>query len=226
MPLGMPDCDYATGRHQPEGVTPSDHSYFSRERPAATDGDRAFWLSVFPPDPEWQPSAYRVTDTFGAVLEDWRQLPSEFAVQASLSATPVPGRPAVVYRYDVPRAKPIHPVVFWVAGRLRPPPDVPRSTYLYHDWSAGEFRSFPSSVHGRQTHAVGPHDLAILTHDNSGGTLTVWDLPPPRPPWRWSVPAGVAFGVLLTAAGVRLRRRGQSDDPTESAKPHQAAEAV
>ena len=145
----------------------------------------------------------------GTVLEDWQRLPGEFAAQSSLSATPQPGRPAVVYRYDEPRAKPIDANLFWFAGRLRPAPDVPTSTYLYHDWSAGEFRSFPGPVSGPQTHAVGPHDLAILTQDNAGGTLTVWDLPPPRPPWRWSVPAGIAFGVLLTAAGVRLRGRGR-----------------
>ncbi len=209
MPLGMPDCDYATGEFRPEGATPSDHSYYHREGPVATDGDRSLWLRECWRDLGGKPSAYRVTGASGVVLEDWQQLPGEIAVHSSLNARPQPGRPAVVYRYDEPRAKSLDSRVFWLARRLNRSPDVPTSTYLYHDWSTDEFRSFPGSVNGPQTHAVGPHDLAILTQDNAGGTLTVWDLPPPRPPWRWSVPAGIAFGFLLTAAGVRLQRRGQ-----------------
>lgn len=209
MTADVHHCNYASGDFQPADTSPLDPSDHFRERPVATDGDRVFWLREDSRELEGKPSAYRVTGASGAVLEDWRQLPGEFAVQSSLSATPRPGRPAVVYRYDEPRAKPVDSIVFWFARRLKPPTDVPTSTYLYHDWSTGEFRSFPGSVNGLQTHAVGPHDLAILTQDNSGGTLTVWDLPPPRPPWRWSVPAGIASGVLLTAAGVRLRGRGQ-----------------
>lgn len=201
-PVGFPDCDYATGDFQPVDTPPPD----DRAHRVATDGGRALWLRGLPAAYGGPPSEYRVTDLIGTVLVDWRLPPRDFVAHA-LGGTPQPGRPAVVYSYGEPRANPLDSKVFWFAGRLKPPSDLSPTTYLYHDWSADEFRRFPGPVAGGQTHAVGPHDLAILTHDAAGGTLTLWNLPPPRPPWPWSVPAGVALGVLLTAAGVRLRRR-------------------
>ncbi len=103
-------------------------------------------------------------------------------------------------------------------GRLEPP-HVLTNHYLYHDWSAVEFRRVPSGRDAGQDFAVGPRDLAILTPTPAGGTLTVWDLPPPRRPWPWSVPAGVALGVLTTAAVVRLRRRARDDRPPSGPPP-------
>jgi len=113
----------------------------------------------------------------------------------------------VIYQYRESAGNAAPPWPFGLADRFRPPADEPVCRYLYHDWAAGEFRPVHGVPTGPQSHAVGPHDLAILTPTPTGGTLTLWDLPPSCPPWPWSVPAGVAIGVLLTAAGVRLRRR-------------------
>ena len=155
------------------------------------------------------PTEYRVTDSAGAAVEGWRPLPGEFGRGiGGIQLHPQPCSSAVVYRFDklgVPGPSP--PWLTWLDRRLgrRSPAGLTTCHYLYHDYGTGDFRHFPRVENGPQTHAVGPHDLAILTQQPDGGTLTLWDLPPRRPPWPWSVPAGVALGVLLTAVGVRLQ---------------------
>ncbi len=141
---------------------------------------------------------------------DSQPLPGRFGTATGVTAHPQPGRPGIVYHIVERDAAP-NPFFAWYSRQLGLP--IPRpypiSDYLYHDWSAGEFRRVHGVPTGEQTSAVGPNDLAILTQTPTGATLTLWDLPPPRRPWPWSVPVGVALGVLATAAGVRLRRRRQ-----------------
>ena len=154
------------------------------------------------------PLEYRVTDSAGVAVADWRPLPGKFGrPDRAKQRYSRPGSSAVIYRsdeYNVPDARPWK---LWLDNRLGrvTPGGFMTCHYLYHDYGTGEFRDFPRVEDGPQTHAVGPHDLAVLTFRPDGGTLTLYDLPPRRPPWPWSVPAGVAIGVLLTAVGVRLR---------------------
>ena len=147
-------------------------------------------------------------------------LPGRFGTADGVSAYPQPGRLAVVYHFDEWDVPP-NPWVAWCLRQLNRPAvrPTPLNHYLYHDWSTGEFRRVHGVPTGEQTSAVGPHDLAILTQTPTGGTLALWDLPPPRLPWLWSVPAGVAIGVLTTAAGVRLRRRAGDGSPPSGPPP-------
>lgn len=190
--------DFASGRPLPP-ATPVDPSVRDRrEREVGDHGGRTLRLMS-------DPMEYRVLGPDGVPLAGWRPVPGEFGDEHWLITRPQPGRPAVVYEFGDQARNAWARWIGWLSGRLRPA-DVPTSHYLYHDWSAGEFRRVYGVPTGPQTSAVGPHDLAILTQTPTGGTLSLWDLPPPRPPWRWSVPAGVGVGVLLTAAGVRGRR--------------------
>jgi len=126
----------------------------------------------------------------------------------------VPGRPAFVFVNGDARSTDDNPWLAWAFARLRRPAvSLPTTRYFYYDGPAADLRP----VRGADGHgytedpsfAAGPRNLAVLVNHpgEPRATLTLWELPPPRPPWAWSVPAGVALGVLLTAAGVRLRRR-------------------
>ncbi len=170
----------------------------------AAHGGQALWV-------RGTSREYRVTDSAGKAVEEWRPLPGEFGHRTAFVRTfPRPGSAAAVYRVDKPGVPAPHPWVSWLNRRLgrTPPTFFVTCHYLYHDYSSGEFQSFHTDRvvdAWSPSHAVGPHDLAILTRRPDGGTLTLWDLPPRQPPWPWSVPAGVALGVLLTAIGVWLR---------------------
>lgn len=125
----------------------------------------------------------------------------------------VPGRAAFVVRTMEPLSTDDSFLLKWTFARLgRPARLTPLTRYYHYDGPTDEWRRF----HGANgtgpdeapSFSTGPHDLAILTNHpgESRATVTLWDLPP-RPPWAWSVPAGVGVGVLLTTAGVRVRRR-------------------
>ena len=142
-----------------------------------------------------------------------RMLPDDFL--GYQQAHPVPGRAAAVFRFDEPGVARPNPWFDWLTRQLGRRTDAGLTTcrYLYLDTETGEYRRLGRVDDGPQTHAVGPHDLAILTQRFGGSRLTLWDLPPARPPWAWSVPGGVAVGVLLTALGSRVLRRPGGAEP-------------
>ena len=92
--------------------------------------------------------------------------------------------------------------------RLRPTPA--GTDLVWYDWATDEQRvvcreqGVPGKGERVESFAQ-PNRLALLNRVPLGGTVEIWDAPPPRLPWLWSVPGGVALGVLLTAIGVRGR---------------------
>ncbi len=87
----------------------------------------------------------------------------------------------------------------------------PTRSVLWYDWAADDFRTVteaysPATARPAQLHADTSR-FALVTFAPTGqGTVEVWDAPPPRKPWAWSVPAGVALGLLATVAGIAARR--------------------
>ncbi len=211
--------DYATGRPLTPLVPGPTPLRYRHESEVGRDGGRSLWLRFDPAeyrvvtsaasDAVWQPHpvAGRHSVGVGVVTSDavWQPLPGEFSRRGWFEAQLLPGHLAAVYRYSDANLPAPPPWSDWLVKWLRLPTAASGYQYFYHDWSAGEYRRVPAGRDSGPTFAVGPRDLAILTWTPNGSTLSLWDLPPPRLPWPWSVPAGVALGVLATAAGVRLR---------------------
>ena len=157
-----------------------------------------------------KPDRFRVVDADGTPRCAWRPLAVREGGddRLGLGAQFVPGTTGLAWiRTDGPE--------HWLAARARKlfkwPPRVPGTDLVWYDWAADDLRVVcrleavrPKGE--RLELFVQPNRLAVLRQIPYGGTIEVWDAPPPRPPWPWSVPAGIAVGVLLPAAGVRLRR--------------------
>ncbi len=158
-----------------------------------------------------KPDRFRVVDADGTPRCAWRPLAAGAwgDDRLGLGAQFVPGTTGLAWiRTDRPE--------HWLVARARKlfkwPPRVPVTDLVWYDWAADDLRVVcrleavrPKGE--RLDLFVQPNRLAVLRQIPYGGTIEVWDAPPPRPPWAWTVPAVVAVGVLLTTAGVRLRRR-------------------
>ncbi len=167
-----------------------------------------------------RPTAMRVVDLEGAGKSPWRAL----TIQESAAITECPTHSPLVpdtTGYVVVLPGMLNPPTPWAMKcrkwlGLRPAPLVSEAAWI--DW-ANDRRQVLRVVPGDGYNGnginwvlprlyVGPGRIAIMQQgsETEAGTVEIWDAPPPRPPWPWSVPAGVAFGVLLTTIGVRLRR--------------------
>ena len=174
--------------------------------------DNSQWHPLSPVTPR-----FRVVGADGAPRCDWRTLPiyPGHGLVFNRGGRFVPGTTALAW-VDSSPAGPPPACEAPLRKLLRLPPREPSFAVYWYDWAADDLRVAcrtplrPRDPGGVQIDVrTPPGRLAVLHCDSHGtGTVEIWDAPPPRLPWPWSVPAGVGVGVLLTALGVRLRRPG------------------
>lgn len=164
--------------------------------------------------PATVPTSLRVVDRAGAAKNSWLRLTPEESNATARSGHHSPLVPETTGYAALVRMPARSP--WFEACRKRLGLNAPPLAYelTWIDWATGRrqvLRHLPDTyvtydVYYTPTMHVGPGRMAMVVEDPSGGPgkIEIWDAPPP--PWLWSVPAGIALGVLLTAAGVRLRR--------------------
>ena len=211
--------DLATGAYVPPphlGYTPDRRLLPGPIVLRTDDGSRRLETDGDPAGGD-RPFRFRVVDADGTPRCDWRTLP--VAERGGLPIAPggqfVPGTTGLVWT----NATPAPPPSQWghlLRRLLRQPAPAsgPGVEVVWYDWAADELRvvrRYAGTRPGNDSVQVFVQEgrVAVLCHRLSEGeaVVEVWDDPPPRRPWPWSVPAGVAVGVLLTAAGVRVPRR-------------------
>ena len=208
--------DVRTGRLVPPPVPdPTDRRMSPRQwRVQTADASRRLEWDGNPTESDVEgPVRFRVVDAVGAPLCDWQTPSGEkpWRVLAVARGEFVPDTTGLTWVYTTPSL----PDTWWRDALAKLNSRYPEAftEVLWYDWATGELRvvrRFSNILPALASVAAYAQDgrIAVLHRrlDEGDGTVEIWDAPPPRQPWAWSVPTGVAFGVLLTAAGVRLRR--------------------
>ncbi len=197
--LGPPrDFDAETGAVLPQTEPLPD---WSANTYSADDGTRRV---AFDRDATW-PERFRVVRYDGHPLCDWRPTHTEDGhPRLGPRNRFVPGTTGLTWtqRWQPPKS--------WLEARLGkflrlPVPAATDQEVDWYDWATD--RQWTVGVYTKAERVI-PRDKRLVVL-GSRGPVEVWDAPPPRRPGHWSIPAGIALGVLVTAAGVGMRRRGR-----------------